>query len=138
MIICAYCKSHVFVTDRKCPACGSKTFIPLQVTEPKEPLQEQASPWEGKAPHGHEPTAVYQTIHKTIYVKEQKSTRRRWIALVLCLLGGYLGIHRFYAGKYGTGFLYLITGGMFLLGTLADFFSILFGYFRDKEGQLLS
>ena len=37
----------------------------------------------------------------------------RLIALLLCIFVGGAGIHRFYAGKIGTGVLYLFTGGLF-------------------------
>jgi TM2 domain-containing membrane protein YozV len=34
---------------------------------------------------------------------------------------GVFGAHRFYMGKWGTGLLWLCTGGLFLIGWLADF-----------------
>src|SRR6266851_6602254 len=44
---------------------------------------------------------------------EEASDRSRLVALLLCVLLGYLGVHRFYVGKIGTGILWLMTGGMF-------------------------
>ena len=46
------------------------------------------------------------------------------IAWILLTFLGYLGIHRFYIGKIGTGILYLLTGGLFLLGVLYDFWTL--------------
>jgi TM2 domain-containing membrane protein YozV len=37
---------------------------------------------------------------------------------------GLFGIHRFYLGKIGTGFLYLLTGGLFLVGIVYDFWTL--------------
>lgn len=65
------------------------------------------------------------------------SPKSRWIALILCFFFGYLGIHRFYTGKIGTGILWLLTGGCFFFGAFIDFFVILFGYFRDSYGSYL-
>lgn len=41
-----------------------------------------------------------------------------WIFLTFL---GVFGVHRFYMGKWGTGLLYLLTGGGFLIGIIYDF-----------------
>ncbi len=53
------------------------------------------------------------------------------------LFGGALGIHRFYMGKFWTGFLYLCTGGLVLTGWACDLLFLLFGIFRDKRKRLM-
>ena len=63
--------------------------------------------------------------------------KSRWAAFFLCLFFGLLGIHRFYVGKGGTGFLWLITGGLFGIGCVIDLLLLLFGGFRDKNGYPL-
>jgi len=40
-----------------------------------------------------------------------------WILLTLC---GVFGVHRFYMGKWVTGIIYLLTGGLFFFGWLFD------------------
>ncbi len=37
---------------------------------------------------------------------------------------GVFGIHRFYMGKIGTGILWLLTGGLFFIGWVYDFFTL--------------
>ena len=49
----------------------------------------------------------------------------KWVAFVLCLLLGYLGVHKFYEGKAGMGILYLFTAGLFGIGWIVDIISIL-------------
>ena len=43
------------------------------------------------------------------------------LAWILQTFVGPLGIHRFYQGKIWTGILWLVTGGLFLVGWLYDF-----------------
>lgn len=65
-------------------------------------------------------------------------SERNWVvALLLCFFLGSLGIHRFYAGKIGTGILMLITFGGFGIWTLIDFIIIIVGKFTDKEGLVI-
>lgn len=46
------------------------------------------------------------------------------LAWVLLTFLGIFGIHRMYMGKWLTGLLYLLTGGLFLLGVLYDFWTL--------------
>ncbi len=46
------------------------------------------------------------------------------VAWILLTFLGLLGIHRFYLGKWPTGILYLLTGGLFMLGVLYDYWTL--------------
>jgi len=63
------------------------------------------------------------------------SDKKRLPALLLCLFLGFLGVHRFYVGKIGTGIVWLLTGGVLGIGWLIDFILIIVGSFTDKAGQ---
>jgi TM2 domain-containing membrane protein YozV len=45
------------------------------------------------------------------------------LAWVLLTFGGYLGLHRMYIGKWGTGLLYLCTLGLCGVGWVYDFWT---------------
>ncbi|WP_184107962.1 TM2 domain-containing protein (plasmid) [Borreliella lanei] len=51
---------------------------------------------------------------------------------LLCLFLGYLGVHRFYVGKIGTGILYLFTFGFLYVGALIDLIRIATNKFDCK------
>ena len=67
---------------------------------------------------------------------QQRTSEKSFIAMILlCFFLGSLGIHRFYAGKIGTGILMIITLGGLGIWTLIDFIMIIVGKFKDKEGM---
>lgn len=66
---------------------------------------------------------------------DRKYASGQWDYTVAWLLLTFLGIfgaHRFYQGKWITGILYLLSGGVFLLGILYDFLT-LNGQIDDKN-----
>ena len=65
------------------------------------------------------------------------SNKNKKVALILCLLGGVFGLHYFYVGRWGKGFLFFFTCGFFVIGWILDIFSILLGSFRDNVGAPL-
>ena len=46
------------------------------------------------------------------------------VAWILLTFLGMFGIHRFYLGKWFTGLIWLLTGGLFLLGYLYDYWTL--------------
>lgn len=62
------------------------------------------------------------------------SPKSRLVALLLCFFLGFLGVHRFYVGKVGTGILQLVTLGGIGIWALIDFIMIAVGSFTDKQG----
>lgn len=58
-------------------------------------------------------------------------------SLLLVIFVGFMGGHRFYAGKVGTGLLWLVTVGFLGVGWVIDIFSVAFGNFTDKTGAFV-
>ena len=52
-----------------------------------------------------------------------RSTPIAYLTWLLCFVG-VCGVHRFYAGKWVTGLLWLFTGGFLLIGQIIDLFLI--------------
>lgn len=55
------------------------------------------------------------------YEEGPKDYNVTWILLTFL---GIFGIHRFYMGKIVTGILYLLTGGLFLIGIIYDYWTL--------------
>jgi serine/threonine protein kinase len=62
------------------------------------------------------------------------SNRKRLVAFLLCFFMGFLGVHRFYVGKAGTGVLQIFTLCGLGIWWVVDLLMILTGSFTDKEG----
>ena len=59
----------------------------------------------------------------------------RLTLFLLTFVAGVLGVHRFYTGKIGTGFLMLITLGGLGVWFLVDLILVVTGQFTNKDGQ---
>lgn len=79
-------------------------------------------------------------IRKTNLLKKINSTGEesydestRFVAFILCLLFGLIGIHRFYLGYYTEGLLQLLTGGCCGIWTFIDLIRIITGDLKPKK-----
>jgi TM2 domain-containing membrane protein YozV len=66
------------------------------------------------------------------------SPKKNLAMFLLCFFVGWLGAHRFYAGKPLTGVLMLITLGGLGIWQLIDLIIIIVGAFKDGEGRTIS
>jgi serine/threonine protein kinase len=71
-------------------------------------------------------------------VKQAYSELKKSWALLLALPIYFpAGLHRLYAGKYGTAVIWFLTGGLGGIGQIIDIIMILSGRFKDAEGRRL-
>ena len=50
--------------------------------------------------------------------------KETWVAYLLWFFLGLLGVHKFYLRQTGWGIVYILTGGLFVVGWLLDLFTI--------------
>lgn len=62
------------------------------------------------------------------------SARSRGVALVLGVVGGWLGLHRFYTGRTESGIWMAVTLGGLGMWWLYDLVLLIAGEFRDVDG----
>ena len=67
----------------------------------------------------------------------QSSKKSRFFAILLCVVLGYLGVHRFYLGKKGTGVLWLLTIGLIGFGWAYDLIMLVLGKMKDAQGKVV-
>lgn len=126
-MVCARCGAPRHPEKERCEYCGG--YFPRSAVEPPAPPERPERPLVVnvyQSGYQGQPAATPQAL--------PISPKNRWVAALLCWFFGYLGVHRFYVGKIGTGILYLLTVGFFGIGVFIDFWTIVFGAFRDKDG----
>lgn len=107
-LYCPQCGGGMGAADRYCHACG----------------------WDAENPDAPPPGAVASPRDLG-----PLSPFNRTTVLLLCLLLGFLGVHRFYVGKVGTGILWVLTLSFFGVGWIYDLVLVATGEFRDEEGR---
>lgn len=65
------------------------------------------------------------------------SPKSRLATSLLAWYLGWLGVHRFYLGKIGTGILMLLTFGGLGIWAIVDFIIAVTGNMKDKDGRLI-
>ena len=110
---CKHCREKIPANAVICTKCGRQ----VEEIENKMPqiINNVASSASSSASSAASANVAERPIR---YVK-------KWVAFFLCLFLGFLGAHKFYEGKIGTGLLYLFTLGAFLIGWIVDIFNIL-------------
>lgn len=83
---------------------------------------------------------TFKAINNTKHKKATNSAssgggKSQVVALILAILLGGIGIHRFYLGHIGMGILYLLTGGLCGIGWLIDIILIATGSLEPKDGS---
>lgn len=119
MKYCINCGAEINDNDDFCSACGTNQNVSNEVQFENQ---------------GYVPPTTNATT----------STKSRGVAAVLCFFLGGFGVHRFYAGKAGSGIALLLCSilGLFLffpliitaIWTIVDFFMIICGGFKDGDG----
>ena len=112
-----------------CPYCGMDYSAVNQQQVPTGGYQQ---------PAGNYQQPIYQNNFYGGAYTPAVSSKKKIVALLLCIFLGELGIHRFYARKIGTGILCLLTWGVFGIGWLVDIIMIAVGSFKDGSGLPIS
>ena len=108
----------------KCDSCGSKRYIKIEdgykceycgsvqdvIVQPKPVVEPEIKDTEINDNDS-------QTTPLAELTGRQKSVLLR---LILCLIFGYWGVHKFLEGKIMLGIVYACTGGLFMVGIVLD------------------
>ena len=71
-------------------------------------------------------------------MKNKISDKKRLVTFLLCFFFGFLGIHRYYVGKTGSGNAQFLTLGGLGIWSLIDLIKIACGSFSDSDGNVVS
>ena len=115
---CASCGRELPAQAAFCPACGAAVPGAAGATHGGAGPQGNLRPYPSRS-------------------GVEVSEKSRLAALLLCLFLGWLGVHRFYVGKVGTGVLMIFTVGGLGIWTFIDLIMIIVGGFKDVDGKFV-
>ncbi|MGN0553333.1 MAG: NINE protein [Oscillospiraceae bacterium] len=104
---CKFCGKKIPFDAVVCTHCGRQV----------EMLKQESAP---------APNYNYNYVNHAAPAVKNPCLKNKWVAFLLCLFLGPIGIHKFYEGKIGLGLLYLFTGGLFGIGWIIDCIRLFF------------
>lgn len=118
---CKFCGEKIDIDCVICPKCGKQVELLKQETSQVVINNNN----------------VNTNVNRGSGVGDNYPYKNKIVALLLAIFLGWLGIHRFYVGKIGTGIIWFFTGGLFGIGWIVDIIVIAVGSFRDKANMPL-
>lgn len=130
LINCPECKREISDTARNCPHCGYSfekmkfcKFCGVKIPEDSIICTKCGRQVENTIPNkGVVINNIANASARPPYPPTIRQPKQvdKVVALILCILFGYLGAHKFYEGSAGMGLLYLFTFGLFGIGWFVD------------------
>lgn len=119
-MFCEKCGKEISDDSKFCPGCGTP----------------QNSMYHSATSNPQSANVVVSNIANAsaINMSGKYSEKSRFVALILCILFGFLGVHRFYLKKYPTGILFLFTGGLLFAGVIWDIIMLIMNNAKDGDG----
>lgn len=108
MKFCKHCGKQIPVDAVICTNCGRQVESTQQAAQPSIVINN-----------------TNQNTNNVGGMGMMGTPKSKMVALALCLFGGFFGLHKFYEGKILTGIIYFFTGGLFFIGVILDFLSLL-------------
>lgn len=111
-IFCSTCGEKIAKTAISCPHCGA-------------PVAQNQQQQQIVINNSNSNVNTNQNVSQHFYGVGGKKPKNKWTALILCVLLGWMGAHKFYEGRIGMGILYVLTIGFFFIGWAIDVIALL-------------
>ena len=114
---CKHCASEIDNDVIICPKCG-KQVAEIKGSEPQNIIINNSASSSASAS-----ASAAATVQPSV----AGNAKNKSTSIILCCLGflGFAGMHKFYEGKPVMGIIYLLTGGLFVIGTIIDLLALL-------------
>jgi hypothetical protein len=124
-MFCRHCGNEVSDKAVMCVSCGTP---PLAGNKHCYNCNDETTP---KA-------AICMKCGVDLKLSNSNGEGKDWMTtLLLCLLLGVFGVHRFYTKHTGIGIVQFLTGGGCYIWAFVDLIQIITGSYKDADGNLL-